>query len=117
MGKLAVKRYISLMFLIIQLVLSIFTFVGLFGGDSNPVGHTASAMLVYILPILIAANAIMLIYWLIVRHWIVTAIPVITLLCCIPYIGCLYQPGSLADIDPTQAVSYTHLTLPTILLV
>ena len=43
MGKLAVKRYISLMFLIIQLVLSIFTFVGLFGGDSNPVGHTASA--------------------------------------------------------------------------
>ena len=62
MGKLAVKRYISLMFLIIQLVLSIFTFVGLFGGDSNPVGHTASAMLVYILPILIAANAIMLIY-------------------------------------------------------
>ena len=48
MGKLAVKRYISLMFLIIQLVLSIFTFVGLFGGDSNPVGHTASAMLVYI---------------------------------------------------------------------
>lgn len=102
MGKLAVKRYVSLMFLIIQLVLSIFTIAGLFGGDSTPVGHTALAMIVYILPFLILANAIMLVYWLIVRHWILTAIPVLTMLCCIPYVGCLYQPGSLTEIDPTQ---------------
>ena len=46
MGKLAVKRYVSLMMLILQLVVSIFTIVGLFGGDSSPVGNMASAMCV-----------------------------------------------------------------------
>ena len=91
MGKLAIKQYFSLMFLILQLVLSIFTFVGLFGGDNHPVGHTASAMLVYALPLLIGANLLMLIYWLVTRNWIWTSLPVITILCCIPYIGTLYQ--------------------------
>ena len=56
MGKLAVKRYMSLMMLIMQLVVSIFTYVGLFGGDSSPIGDVAAAMCVYILPELILAN-------------------------------------------------------------
>ena len=102
MGKFAVKRYFSLMFLILQLVLSIFTFVGLFGGDSNPVGHTASAMLVYVLPLLIAANIVMLIYWLIMRHWIICSLPAITILSCIPYLGTLYQLRPIPDDNPTQ---------------
>ena len=37
MGKLAVKRYVSLMMLILQLVISIFTIVGLSGGPPSKV--------------------------------------------------------------------------------
>lgn len=91
MGKLAVYKYISMMFLVMQTVISIFTFVGLFGGNVNPAGNTARAMLVYILPLLIAANAVLLIYWLVKRNWYVAAMPVITIICCLPYIGTLYQ--------------------------
>lgn len=91
MGKLAVYRYASLMMLIIQLVVTIFTFVGLFGGSDHPMGHTAAAMLVFALPLLIVANLILLIYWLIRRKWLLSVIPVVTLLCCIPYVGTLYQ--------------------------
>ena len=99
MVKLAVKRYISLMMLIVQLVVSIFTFVGLFGGDSSPVGNTAAAMCVYILPLLILANIIMLVYWLVLRNWFILPIPTITVLCCIPYLGTIYQPGLFRQDD------------------
>ena len=95
MGKLAVYKYISMMFLVVQCVVSAFTIVALFGGDVNPVGHSARAMLVYILPILIAINIVLLIYWLIRRKWIYALIPVITIACCIPYIGTLIQLGSV----------------------
>lgn len=97
MGKLAVYKYISLMFLVTQTVTSIFTFVGLFGGDVNPSGNTARAMLVYILPLLIAANALLLVYWLIRRSWIVAVLPLVTIACCIPYIGTLYQLRPLSS--------------------
>lgn len=50
MGKLAVYKYVSAMFLVAQLVITIFTIVGLFGGNVNPAGNTARAMLVYALP-------------------------------------------------------------------
>ena len=94
MGKLAVQKYFSFMMLIISFLLMIFTLVGLFGGDVQPAGNTARAMLVYALPLLIIANAVFLIYWLIrLRfHW--ALMPLITLLCCIPYIGTLFQIGS-----------------------
>lgn len=94
MGKLAVQKYFSLMMLIISFLLMIFTFVGLFGGDVQPAGNTARAMLVYALPLLIIANVVFLIYWLVrLRfHW--ALMPFITLLCCIPYIGTLFQLGS-----------------------
>jgi endonuclease/exonuclease/phosphatase family metal-dependent hydrolase len=103
MGKLAVKKYFSFMMLIISFLLMIFTFVGLFGGDVQPAGNTARAMLVYALPLRIIANFIFLIYWLIrLRfHW--ALMPFITLLCCIPYIGTLFQFGSTdekADVKP-----------------
>jgi len=91
------------MMLIITFLLMIFTITGLFGGDVPPAGNTARAMLVYALPLLIIGNAVFLIYWLILRrfHWAI--MPFVTLLCCIPYIGTVYQFGSLdekADAKP-----------------
>ena len=95
MGKIAVYKYVAMMFLVIQVVVSSFTFVALFGGDVTPVGNTARSMLVYVLPLLIIANLLLIIYWLVRRRWLFLAIPVITVACCIPYIGTLYQPGFL----------------------
>ena len=69
MGKLAVQKYFSFMILIITVLMMIFTFVGLFGGNVNPAGNTARSLLVYALPVLIIGNAILLIYWLIMRRW------------------------------------------------
>ena len=94
-----------MMFPIIQMISTIFTLVGLFGGDVTPVGNTARAMLVYILPILIIANAILLAYWLITRKWIWASIPFLTLLCCIPYISTIYQFGEYpSDSDARQGI-------------
>lgn len=101
MGKLAVYKYISMMFIIIQFVLSIFTLVGLWGGSVPPAGNTAMAMLVYILPMLIIANTVMLAYWLVRRHWIISIFPLLTILFCIPYIGTIYQPGNQPADDET----------------
>ncbi|MBR1688194.1 MAG: endonuclease/exonuclease/phosphatase family protein [Prevotella sp.] len=102
MGKLAVYKYVALMMLILQIVVTIFTIIGLFGGNFNPAGNTAKAMTVYVLPLLIAANVILLPYWLIRRRWIIALIPLITVLCCIPYIGTLYQFRSLPSDIPSQ---------------
>ena len=95
MGRLAVLKYAAAMMLTLQAVLTIFTIVALFGGDVSPIGHSARAMLVYILQILILANAVMIIYWLIRRKWLFAFIPIITISCCIPYIGTLWQFRSL----------------------
>ena len=95
MGKLAVYKYVSMMFLVAQIVITVFTIVALFGGDVQPAGNTARAMLVYILPVLIFANVLMLVIWLIRRKWLYALIPLITIACCIPYIGTIYQLGSL----------------------
>ena len=99
MGKLAVQKYFSFMILIITALMMIFTFVGLFGGNVNPAGNTARSLLVYALPVLISGNAVLLLYWLIMRRWHWALMPFITLLCCIPYIGTLYQFG-----EPDEAV-------------
>ena len=79
------------MFLTLQIVVSVFTLVGLFGGDVTPVGNTARAMCVYILPVFIAANIVLMLYWIIRRKWWFLIIPVLTIACCIPYIGTYYQ--------------------------
>ena len=103
MGKLAVQKYFSFMMLIATFLLMVFTLVGLFGGDVQPAGNTARAMLVYALPMLIIGNVIFLLYWLVLRrfHWML--MPLITLLCCIPYITTMYKFGSFdeaADKEP-----------------
>ena len=95
MGKLAVYKYFSLFFLVVTITVAIFTFIALFGGDVHPAGHSTRAMLVYALPVLIAANLLLVVYWLVRRRWHWLPIPVFTLLCCIPYIGTMFQLRSL----------------------
>ena len=102
------------MMLIITFLLMIFTFTGLFGGDVPPAGNTARAMLVYALPLLIIGNVVFLIYWLALRrfHW--ACIPLITILCCIPYIGTLFQFGSLdekADAKPGLKIASYNVAM------
>ena len=94
MGKLAVYKYVAMMFLVAQIIVSVFTLVALFSGDVSPIGNSARAMLIYLIPVFIAANVLLLIYWLVRRRWLFALIPVATLLCCIPYIGTIYQFGS-----------------------
>ena len=81
----------AMMFLVVQIIVSIFTIAGLYGGDVNPIGNAARALLVYILPILIIANMLLLVYWLVRRRWLFSLIPIVTLACCIPYSGTIYQ--------------------------
>lgn len=106
MGKRAVKKYFSFMCLIITALVMILTFIGLYGGNANPVGNTAQAMLVYALPILIIANVVILIFWLIRLRWIWSLMPLITLLCCVRYIGAWYQVfGGGENSDNKQVVT------------
>lgn len=109
MGKLAVYKYVSFLFLIATFLLSGFTFFGLFGGNVPPAGNTARAMLVYILPLLIIGNLIMLVYWLIRRRWHWAIVPFVTMLCCIPYCGTVYQFRSLKE----HTQSSTGVTIAT----
>lgn len=102
MGKLAVYRYVAMMFLVIQVVVSIFTFVALFGGNVTPVGNSARAMLVYVLPLLILANVVLIVYWAVRRRWLFLAIPVITVACCVPYMGTMYQVPFFHDEDAAR---------------
>ena len=97
MGKLAIKKYFSFLILITTIIVAIFTFVGLFGGNVTPVGNMARAMLVYVLPYLMVADFVLLLYWLLRRRWHWAAIPLVTLLCCIPYTGTMYQFGALDE--------------------
>lgn len=99
MGKLAVYQYITLMMIVFQLVISIFTFIALFGGNAHPATNTASAMLVYVLPLLVMANCILLVVWLLKRNWIVSALAGITILSCIPYLLTLYQFGGVGSYE------------------
>ncbi len=102
------------MILIITVLMMIFTFVGLFGGNVNPAGNTARALLVFALPILIAGNVVLLIYWLIMRRWHWMLMPLITILCCIPYIGTLYQfggPDEIAEKQPGLKIATYNVAL------
>ena len=104
MGKLAVQKYFAFMILILTVLMMIFTIVGLFGGDVFPGGNMARALLVYVLPLLMAGNFVLLIYWLILRRWHWAVMPLFTLLCCIPYSQTIYKFGSTDETaDSKQA--------------
>ncbi len=94
MGKLAVYKYFSFLFLVATFAIAGFTIYGLYGGDVRPAGNMARALLVYALPLFIIANVVMLAYWLIRRSWHWAVIPALTILCCIPYMGTIVQIGS-----------------------
>ena len=85
MAKKGVIKYISFMILLISTLIAVFTIFGLLGGMVDPASGTAMAMLVYILPFLIAGNIITAAYWIIRRRWHWLAISVVPLLCSIPY--------------------------------
>jgi hypothetical protein len=103
MGKQGVYKYISFMLLLISTLMAVFTLFGLFGGSADPASGTAMAMLVYALPYLLGGNIIMLAYWLIRRRWQWIAIPALPLLCGIPYIGTVYQPGLFNDGETSRS--------------
>ena len=103
MAKLAVYKYFSFMILVITIMTATFTLFGLFGGNANPVHETAMAMIVYVLPLFVIGNVITLIFWLIRRRWHWAAIPFVTLLCSIPYIGTLYQVNIFASAQEEQS--------------
>ena len=93
MGKLAVYKYLSFMMLVITFLVTVFILMGIFGGYANPATNTALALTVFARPLFIIADVILLVFWLIRRRWHWAAIPGVTLLCCIPYIGTVYQLG------------------------
>ena len=102
MGKLAVYKYISFMMLVITIMIAVFTLFGLFGGSSNPGEGTALALLVYALPLLMIFNFALLVLWLIRRRWYWAVIPAVTLLCCIPFLGTIYQLPLLSGEDNSK---------------
>ena len=102
MGKLAVYKYVAAMFLVIQVVATVFTIMALFGGNVTPIGNSARAMLVYVLPALIAINILLLAYWLVRRRWLFGSVAAVTIACCIPYVGTLYQFRSLDKTADSQ---------------
>ena len=85
------------MVLIITMLAAIFTFLGLFGGNADPASDTAMALTVYVLPLFIILDTVLLLFWLIRRRWHWAAIPGLTLLCCIPYIGTIFQTGLFSN--------------------
>lgn len=91
------------MVLVITVLMAIFTIFGIFGGHSNPVSSTVMAMLVYILPLFIFVDFVLLLFWLIRRRWHWALIPAVTLLCCIPYIGTIYQVGLFSSSDDSKS--------------
>ncbi|MCR4810160.1 MAG: endonuclease/exonuclease/phosphatase family protein [Prevotella sp.] len=93
MGKLAVYKYLSFMMLVVTILVAVFIIMGIFGGYANPATGTALALTVFALPLFIIADVLLLLFWLIRRRWHWAAIPGVMLLCCIPYIGTIFQPG------------------------
>ena len=91
MGKLAVYKFayfLSIIFTLIILGLSIFSY---FSGKIDPANNMFAAYISLSKPILVAINAVLLVYWLIrVRYWL--WIPLLGLLVNYQYIGSMYQP-------------------------
>lgn len=81
------------MMLVITILVTAFILMGIFGGYANPATNTALALTVFALPLFILADVVLLLFWLIRRRWHWAAIPGVTLLCCVPYIGTIYQLG------------------------
>lgn len=104
MGKLAVKKYFQFILLSFGIVIGIFTFIGLLGGDANPATSTATSMTIFVLPILVVVNLLMVIYWAVRKAWKFIGINLIPLLFCIPYVGTFLQLRTLPYDGSTPGV-------------
>ncbi len=83
--------------LVLTVMTTVITLLGIFGGDVNPKVNSILTLLCFILPLLILANILLLIIWLLfLQKWML--IPIFTLGCCWNYIGCFYQIDSRPDI-------------------
>jgi len=96
MAKKAVFKYFQLLMVLITVFCAIVTFVGLFGGNTNPAsqGGTSQAMFCFALPLILVADAVLLIFWLVQKKWILAALPLIAMLSCVGYVGTIFRIGS-----------------------
>lgn len=104
MGKLAIKKYLTLMSVVVTFLIAILTFMGLYGGNTNPVNSMLDAALCFLLPVLILINILLVIYWAI-RLNLFVIVPVIVIGCCWNYIGTFYQFRSEPQITSTPGVT------------
>lgn len=105
MGKKAVKQYFNIIALFASVGLFIFTMIGLYGGEVNPVGHNMRALTTLVMPFLIVANAIMLIYWALRRSKFIL-IPILSIVVSINYIGTIFQfGGSPEGVNPKLTIA------------
>jgi len=102
MGRLAVFKYFLFLMLVAQFVATGFTIFGLLGQYADPARNTAMAMLVYILPLLVVINLILMIYWLFRKRWILGGLAAVTVLCCIPHLLGIWQPSLFSSADNTK---------------
>lgn len=98
MGKKAVKLYFRVLGLAFTIVVSIFTFMALYGGDDVPAKSIFHAMLTVTLPLWMICNALLIAWWAIRMKWYL-AIPIATLCCCWNYAGTLWRPGDGESIN------------------
>lgn len=108
MGRLAVYKFayfLSIIFTFFILGLSIFAY---FAGKINPAENMLAAYVALSKPILVATNAILLVYWLIrLRYWL--WIPLIGLMVNYEYITSMYQiynPTKYANESRLKVVTY-----------
>lgn len=95
--------------LTISVILLVFTFVGLYGGDTLPVSGMFGAMMTFLMPGVIVANLLLVLWW-IIRRRIFVIIPLVALACCWRYIGTIVQLRSTPDrevvsVEKTLAVA------------
>jgi len=96
MAKKAVVKYFQLLMVLLTIFCMIITFVGLFGGNTNPSsqGGTSQAMFCFALPVILVADAVLLIFWLVQKKWLLAIMPFVAIISCIGYIGTIFKIGS-----------------------
>lgn len=96
MGRKAMVAYGRLVMLGVTLVTFLFTILGLYGGDSRPADHLFTASLAFMLPVLVIANFVLIIYW-ILRRKLFIAIPILALILAHGYIATIFQIRTSKD--------------------
>lgn len=98
--------YGRLLSLVASCLVSLFTILGLYGGDTLPAKSLFTAGLTFMLPVLCIINVVLVVFWAF-RRKIYILIPVITLLLSWSYIGTILQFRSG---DPETEGTFTVAT-------